>query len=466
MEMDRSWGWGSRSCFRAQGHYSAAVFRSLSALWLFATVFSSYAAQWVIWRATGRRLFTRRWASVHERNAARLARGFLRLRGVFIKMGQVLSVLGTFLPSAYALALRPLQDAVPPRPLSELEPRFRAVWGPHSAKRLASLEPNALAAASLAQVHRGKTHDGRDVAVKVLTPGIESLVRRDLRVVRMVLPVVHGVFGFRKLPTVIDQLERMLHHELDYEREAENIARFRTMFADRDDLRVPEVVQELSGPGVLVMSLESGVKLDDDEGLAAQGIDREAVAKTLVECYLSMLFRHRIFHVDPHPGNFLAQPGNRLVMLDFGAVEPVSEELVRGIETVMMGGLARDADKVIAGIHQMGFVAEDGDHALIDSVGREYLKALGQIRIQDFANIDPSTVVQLSGVKQWKGKLRAVAGSVRYPEGYFYIERAVVLLFGLVGRLAPNKGLLGIAAPYASKILLRSMATRRVSGSK
>jgi predicted unusual protein kinase regulating ubiquinone biosynthesis (AarF/ABC1/UbiB family) len=375
-------------------------------------------------------------------------------------MGQVLSVLGTFLPSAYAQALRPLQDAVPPRPLAELEPRLQAAWGPDFMVKLRSLEPEALAAASLAQVHRGVSLDGREVAVKILSPGIEVLVKRDLAVIRLVMPVVHRVFGFRKMGTVVDQLERMLEHELDYVHEGANIELFREIFQSHDDVVVPQLFAELSAPGVLVMSFEDGVKLSDESGLRSQDIDGEAIARTLVDCYLTMLFEHHVFHADPHPGNFLARPGNRLVMLDYGAVEPVSEALVRGIETVLIGGLTRDADRVIAGMNEMGFVAEGGDRALLEQLGREYLKSLGQLRIENFSEIDPETVVRLSGAQQWKGKLRAVAASVSYPDGYFYIERALVLLFGLVGSLAPKKGLLGIAAPYASKLLLRKMARR------
>jgi hypothetical protein len=105
-------------------------------------------------------------------------------------------------------------------------------------------------------------------------------------------------------------------------------------------------------------------------------------------------------------------------------------------------------------------VAEDGDQTLIENVGREYLTMLGQLRIQNFANLDPDTVVKLSGAAQWKGRVREIASNLRYPDGYFYIERALLLLFGVVGKLSPRQGLLGIAAPYASRLLLRSRMRR------
>jgi predicted unusual protein kinase regulating ubiquinone biosynthesis (AarF/ABC1/UbiB family) len=277
------------------------------------------------------------------------------------------------------------------------------------------------------------------------------------------MPVVYRAFGFRQMRAVVDQLERMLQHELDYAHERANLERFGQMFASRQDVVVPRVFPELSGPGVLVMSFEPGVKLLDSDAQQKLGIDPEAIARTLVECYLAMLFEHRWFHADPHPGNFLVRAGNQLVMLDFGAVEPISDDLVLGIETVLLGGLTRNPDQVLSGVRQMGFVAEDGNQHLIESVGREYLAMLGQLQIQNFASLDPKTVVKLSGAAQWKGRLREIAGNLRYPDGYFYIERALLLLFGVVGKLSPSKGLLGIAAPQASRLLLKSRLRRGTS---
>lgn len=426
---------------------------------MFATVFLSYGLQWLLWRATFRKFFNDRWKLVHATNAERLARGFVRMRGVYIKLGQVISVMGAFLPSAYGTALRRLQDAVPARSLGEMTSRLRPVWGEDYQRHFRELAPEALAAASLAQVHRGTTQDGEEVAVKILYPGIEALVRRDLFVIGLVVPVVHTVFGFRKMGTVLEQLTAMLQHELDYEHERQNIQRMRAIFEAKPQVTIPRVVDSLSGPGVLVMSYEHGTKLDK-ASLDEAGIDSEAVAKVLVDAYFTMLFEHRLFHVDPHPGNFLARPGNVLVILDHGAVEAVSVELVSGIKTVVMGGVTRDPDTVMRGVREMGFVAEGGDEELINQIGREYLGMLGQLRIKNFAEVDPETVVKLTGAKHIKGKMRRIAGSLRYPEGYFYVERAIALLFGLVGQLSPDKGLLGIAAPMAGKVMLRSFPRR------
>ena len=144
-------------------------------------------------RVLGETRAKRRLERAHLKNARRLSTGFARLRGVFIKMGQVLSVVGTFLPAAFGEALESLQDQVPPRPFSEIEGRLREAFGDDPLARFGSFEREPLAAASLAQVHRATTLDGRAIAVKVLYPGIEVLIRRDLAVLRSLLPVIKWV---------------------------------------------------------------------------------------------------------------------------------------------------------------------------------------------------------------------------------------------------------------------------------
>ena len=125
------------------------MFRSLRALVLFWTVFASYGVQWLLARLFGHERMRARLGRVHRNNARRLADGFTRLRGVFIKMGQVLSVVGTFLPKAFAEELEKLQDRVPPRPYREISSRLEAAFGPNPERLFRRFEPEALAAASL-----------------------------------------------------------------------------------------------------------------------------------------------------------------------------------------------------------------------------------------------------------------------------------------------------------------------------
>jgi predicted unusual protein kinase regulating ubiquinone biosynthesis (AarF/ABC1/UbiB family) len=411
---------------------------------------------WLLSSALGAASAQQRLHAAHVRNARRLAGGFARLRGVFIKMGQVLSVVGTFLPAAFAEALETLQDKVPPRPFSEIEGRLREAFGNDALTRFGSFEREPLAAASLAQVHRATTLDGRPIAVKVLYPGIERLIRRDLAVLRSLLPVIKWLVKVGRVERVFEQLSAMLMRETDYPHERANMARIRAIFANRGDVVVPDVIPELTAGGVLSMSFEPGVKINDLEAQAELGIDSGAVAQLLIECYFTMLLEHRVFHADPHPGNFLVRPGPQLVILDYGAVEDLTPALSNGMRIVILGALTRNDDQILAGLEQMGFVAEGGDRELLKQVGREYLKVLSSVKIEDFAKLDRQTVEKLSGYGQMRGRLRAVMRSVEYPEGYFYVERTLALLFGLSAQLSPKLGLPGLVMPHAAKLFMKA----------
>jgi ubiquinone biosynthesis protein len=434
------------------------VLRALRALRLFWTIIASYALVWVWSRLGSEESRTRRFEKAHRKNAARLATGFVELRGVFIKTGQVLSVTGTFLPSAYGEALAKLQDKVPARPFTEVLGRLEEAFGPEPLAKFGSFAREPVAAASLAQVHRATTRDGRELAVKVLYPDIERLIRIDLGVLRSLLPVVKLLLPVSRVERVLDQLAAMLSRETDYVHERQNMERVREMFAGRTDVVVPAVEAELTRAGVLSMSFEAGVKITERDALAGIGVDPEAIARLLVGCYFTMLFQHRVFHADPHPGNFLVRSGPQLVILDYGAVEEVTERLQQGMKRVVMGVMVKNDEEVLRGLEQMGFVAEGGDRELLARVGREYLAVLSSVKIQDFSKLDRGQMEKLSGFDQMRGRLRAVMKSVEYPEGYFYVERTLALLFGLIGQLAPKQGLPGLVLPYASQAFLMNMA--------
>lgn len=428
---------------------------------MFWTIFVSYGATWLLSRLQSEERARPRWERAHARNAARLAAGFMRFRGVYIKLGQVLSVMGGFLPRAYSEELSKLQDQVPPKPFDEVLGRLREALGDDPLSRFERFEETPIAAASLAQVHRARTRDGRDVAVKVLYPGIERLIRNDLGVLRTIAPVVKRIILVQRLERILEQMTSVLSRETDYANERRNIERMRTMFADRNDVAIPEVVDELTDAGVLTLSFEEGVKISEVDELEAAGIDTESVAKLLVECYFEMLFQDRVFHADPHPGNFLVRPGPELVILDYGAVEEVTDNLAEGMKGVVLGALSRDDMAILNGLERMGFVADGGDRELLKRVGKEYLSVLSKVRIEDFSSIDRKTAEQLSGYQHVRGRLREVMKSVEYPEGYFYVERTLVLLFGLVGKLAPRTGLPGLVGPYATRAFALGFAKQQ-----
>ena len=440
------------------------MFRSLRAFFLLCRVLASYGLQWSLAKLGGSQRFDTRWARVHATNARRLRDGFASLGGVFIKLGQVISVMGGFLPGAFRTELEALQDRVPPRDFRAIEGRLREAFGEAPLRHFATFDREPLAAASLAQVHRATLTDGREVVVKVLYPGIETWIARDLFVISLFIPILARIFPIGGLGRVLEQLRAMLGRETDYENELRNLERMRGLLSHRKDVVVPAPVAQLCRASVLTLDYEPGTKLSEQENLAERGIDPESVARLLTDCYLEMLFQHQVFHADPHPGNFLVRPGPVLVILDYGAVEEASDELVGGLRTAVLGALTRDANRVLEGAEQMGFVAPGGDRDVLREAGVKYLEAVATLRIDDYDRFDPTRIRKATG--QTLTSIRAILRHMEYPEGYFYVERTFGLLFGLVAQLAPRKGLPGIAAPLASKMMLRSLAQRPATQSK
>lgn len=391
----------------------------------------------------------------HKRNARRLHKGILRLRGVYIKLGQVISVLGSFLPVAFIEALEGLQDQVPERKYREIRRAFirDRKESPEAVFEEFSTVP--IAAASLAQVHKAKTKQGEIVAVKVLYPDIDRLIKIDLKVIRWVFWVYSKLRPVMpNFQSILRQLEDVLSRETDLVLEAENIEKLAAKFRGQDQFVFPTVVEALSSRRILVMEYVEGYKITDVDALRAAQIDPTAVAEILVKSYYQQFLVDGLYHADPHPGNFLVQPGPKLVFLDFGAVEPVRENLREGMIEFLFGLITKDDDKAIDGIETMGFVAPDGNRELLEKTVRHYFVKFYSLRIKDYSKIDVTQFVSPEEFRHLRQNLRELTLAIKYPDGYFYIERSLLLLFGVVAILDPTVNAIELGFPYANEFIL------------
>jgi predicted unusual protein kinase regulating ubiquinone biosynthesis (AarF/ABC1/UbiB family) len=438
------------------------VTRTLRASWLLVLVFASYAWQlgleWVLPRST--RLRERR-ERLHEGNATRLLRGILKLGGVYIKFGQVLSVMVGLLPAAYRTRLATLQDRVPPRPFSEMQRAFIKSLGKLPGHCFRDIEDEPVAAASLGQVHAAHLQDGTKVAVKILYPGIRDTIRVDMRVLRFALWLFERFFPIGNLDVVHASLVDLLARETDYLHEAECMRRMADNFRDEPDILVPEPVMELTSRDVLTMRFMEGTKITDVDALRAHDIEPEAVGRRLLQCFFKQLFVHRYFHADPHPGNFLVQAGGasdapQIVVLDFGAVSEAREGLVEGLIEALTGFFTKDQKRLLGGFERMGFVAEQGDRALVERTVTMYFERLVRIEHRTpmaLQRARPGELRRLLDPELELRELRTLARSFRHPEGWFYIERSLVMMFGLCGTIAPELDMLKVGFPYVMPLL-------------
>ena len=262
----------------------------------------------------------------------RLRLAMTKLGPIFVKAGQVLSTRRDLVPADIADELALLQDQVPPFAGSEARAIVERELKGSVTTLYSSFDETALASASIAQVHAATLHDGRAVVVKVLRPGIEKKIARDISLLRSL-----GELAQRWHPNadkirpldVVAEVEKMLENELDLQREGASASVLRRNFQSGVDLYVPEVHWDLTTNGVLTLERVYGVSADDVGAIEAAGIDRKALAAKGVRVFYEQVFRDNFFHADAHPGNIwvdvqrIDEP--RFIALDFGIMGSLPE---------------------------------------------------------------------------------------------------------------------------------------------
>jgi ubiquinone biosynthesis protein len=256
----------------------------------------------------------------------------------------------------------------------------------------------------------------------------------------------------------------MLERETDLVNEAVCITRMAKNFEGDPDTVFPTVYPEWSTRTVLTMSFMDGVKISKKDALANIGLDPYAVATKLTQVFYKQLFLDRFFHADPHPGNFFVQKGPegqvRIVVLDLGSASELRDSLADGMLDILQGLMTKNDDLVVQGIETMGFVAEDGNRELLERTVRKYFEKLLNLNITDFSRISPEMAQQFAEPDMKRDELRELMKSIAYPDGWFYVERAAVIMFGLSSQLAPKLNTVQVGFPYVMKFLADRMARR------
>lgn len=255
---------------------------------------------------------------------------------IFVKFGQVLSTRRDLIPLDVAMELALLQDRVPPFPSDQAAASIEAALGASPHTLFKHFETDPVASASIAQVHFAVLHDGREVAVKVLRPGMREIIEKDLALLRVLAGLVERLAadGRRLKPRqVVAEFDTYLHDELDLIREASNCSQLRRNFSAENGrehlLIVPEVVWEFCATTVFTMERMRGIPVSQIERLKAANIDTSELSRKGVEIFFMQVFTDGFFHADMHPGNIYVSDApetlGRYIALDFGIVGSLSE---------------------------------------------------------------------------------------------------------------------------------------------
>ena len=429
------------------------AWRFVSVAWVAARIYAGYKSIQLWSRIVGDARKEERYRRQDGRAARALYRSAVRLQGMLIKACQFIATRADVLPDAWVNTLSGLHDHVPPRPFATIRERVERELGRPLDDVFAEFDPRPLASASLAQVHAARLHDGRRCAVKVQYPGIEGIVRADLRNLAVILRVLAWLehdFDFRVL---MREAFKYIPMELDFEHEADNCETIARNLAARADVVVPRVYREFSTRRVLVMELIEGIKITDVAALERAGIDKRAVAQKLMEVFCEQVLRDGFFHADPHPGNVMVQPGPRLVLLDFGLAKDFPPRFRDGIVRLTFSILTVDNAGIAAAFEQLGFRTRDGSPETLITLAN---LLLGNTIRRGRAYADKQLIEEFS--EELPRALR-VNPIVEVPADVLLVTRVMSLLSGLGKTLDSRVDLFATIMPYAQRLLAPAAGT-------
>jgi predicted unusual protein kinase regulating ubiquinone biosynthesis (AarF/ABC1/UbiB family) len=339
--------------------WSARGARLSSTGWMLAKVAADYRAFAIYSAFLGGAQRDRVLDRIHRRAAQSFYRTSVEQRGAFLKAGQLLSARPDLLPAQWIETLSPLQDAAPPVPFDEVRAIVEDELGAPLAERFARFDEEPLAAASIGQVHRARTLDGVEVAVKVQRPGIAELIDHDLALLDVFLESLDGILPPTDYATIAAEVREAIRGELDYDAEAEAMAQLGGFFDGTAGVRVPEPIVELSTPRVLTATFEPGEKLTAALERADEATRAELLGR-LLSVYLRQVLDCGRFQADPHPGNFLVADDGALILLDFGCTRALDEDQRRGYRELVQSFLAGDRARLTELLDRLGFATRSG----------------------------------------------------------------------------------------------------------
>lgn len=383
----------------------------------------------------------------------RLRMALEELGPTFVKLGQVLSTRPDLLPPSYIAELSRLQDTVPPAPWDAVRAQIEAELGAPPEEIFATLDPEPLAAASLAQVHAATLPDGSEVVVKVQRPNIEATVSVDLDILAdgaRLLQARTPLGELYDLPGIVEEFAATLRAELDFYREGHNADRFRANFADEPYLYIPKVYWEYTTRRVLVMERIRGIKIDDIAALDAAGYDRYRIGLHAARMVIKEVLEDGFFHADPHPGNFFVMPGEVIGAMDFGMVGYLSRRTRTHLVRLYIAAVQLDEEAVVDQLVRMGVVSE-----LVDRMGLQY--DIGRL-LRKYAGL-PLKAIRAQDVVEEAMPI-AFRHRLRLPSELWLLGKTLAMMEGVGLKLVPDFDMFAVSRPYVQRFM-REMASPR-----
>ena len=377
----------------------------------------------------------------------RLCAALMDLGPTFVKFGQILSTRPDVVGTEVAQDLNRLQDKVAPLPFETMATVIRDALGGDPDKLFATFDKTSVASASLSQVYHATLPSGEEVAVKVQRPGVEKVIDSDLSLMRQIAEWVAAhveEIDWLDPVGIVDEFSRSIKRELDFTIEARVIEQFRANFEDIDFIFVPEVFQDHSERRILTMAWVDGVRIDRLGAYEERGCDPHTVAVNCSEVLCKMVFEHRLFHADPHPGNVFVLRDNRIAFLDMGMAGHLERGDVAILADLVLAIVSGDSSECVRAVLALTPRRDPDDREALEH------------EIADFIAFEAQAII--GGGQVTKGLERAVQILRRYHLNL--APRFSLLLKALgtvevVGRsLDPDLDFVPIIQPYMEELAL------------
>jgi ubiquinone biosynthesis protein len=372
----------------------------------------------------------------------------------FIKLGQLLSTRADIIPPEYIEEFTKLQDQVPPVPFNHIRDIIQKELRRPLEDIFAEFARESMAAASVAQVHLAKLFSGEQVAVKVIRPGIDKEIKKDIRLMYAFAKRAEKTFEIARIigtVNLVKEFERIIFKELDMSIEAGNIEKFAKNFKEVDEIHIPRVHRDYTTKSVLTMEHIPGIKMDQVDEIRAHGIDPKEIAMIGLRSFSRQLMDFGFFHGDPHSGNTIVMFDGRVGLVDFGITGYLDHETMQHIANLFLGYAEHDYDLVMEALLDTELINENTmdlksfRRDLMDTSEPFYGRSLQTVSVKEVYD----QVIHL--VYKYK---------IHLPRNLLLLFKTLIQTEALGKILGSDASLLEVTKPYAKELLKRSYISK------
>ncbi len=431
--------------------------RSIKAYFLTFGIVFKYLKLYYLSKIFGEQYWKNRISNLHKKSAIKIKKTLLKLKGLYIKVGQLISILSNVLPEEFREPLETLQDQLPARPYNEIKATIEDEFNKPIEEIFSSFEKSALASASIGQTHCAKLNDGSDVVVKIQHLDIEKIAKTDLNVIKNLVKFYARFFSIKGMNHMYTQIKSMIEDELDYIHEAKAMIKIGANLNKEKGISVPKVFESYSSKKVITSAFSEGVKITNIKQLDAWNIDKKELAKRFVQMYAKMIFEDDIFHADPHPGNILVKENGEIVLLDFGAVTSINANMKTGLPELILAFMKSDTNGIVKAMRKMGFIGSGNDAQKLAEkfvkIGQDFLQNEIEITSLNLEGITINSDSKIISKMLSAIDLKEISNAIEIPKDWVLLQRVFVLVLGISNELDPKMDLKAIIKPYFKKLI-------------